>query len=146
MGRRCPPCPLTLPSLCPDITGPIILQTYRAIADYEKGSSSQMTLATGDVVDVVEKNESGQLTHPVWTSLPWCLGPRPQAPTKALPPGEQPRASSPPGPQRGSGSFGGPDCPPHTGQGGVQRWGGGGGHPLSESAPPALGICTHSGP
>uniref|UniRef100_A0A8C6CRD6 Neutrophil cytosolic factor 1 n=1 Tax=Moschus moschiferus TaxID=68415 RepID=A0A8C6CRD6_MOSMO len=42
-----------------DITGPIILQTYRAIADYEKGSSSQMALATGDVVDVVEKNESG---------------------------------------------------------------------------------------
>uniref|UniRef100_A0A452DHY1 Neutrophil cytosolic factor 1 n=1 Tax=Bos taurus TaxID=9913 RepID=A0A452DHY1_BOVIN len=41
-----------------DITGPIILQTYRAIADY-KGSSSQMALATGDVVDVVEKNESG---------------------------------------------------------------------------------------
>lgn len=42
-----------------DITGPIILQTYRAIADFEKTSSSQMALATGDVVDVVEKSESG---------------------------------------------------------------------------------------
>lgn len=51
--------PLTLPSLCPDITGPIILQTYRAVADYEKGSRTEMTLATGDVVDVVEKSESG---------------------------------------------------------------------------------------
>ncbi|XP_025720329.1 neutrophil cytosol factor 1 [Callorhinus ursinus] len=42
-----------------DITGPIILQTYRAIADCEKTSGSQMALATGDVVDVVEKSESG---------------------------------------------------------------------------------------
>lgn len=42
-----------------DITGPIILQTYRAVADYEKGSRTEMTLATGDVVDVVEKSESG---------------------------------------------------------------------------------------
>ncbi|TKC48170.1 hypothetical protein EI555_018006 [Monodon monoceros] len=42
-----------------DITGPIILQTYRAIADYEKSSGSEMALATGDVVDVVEKSQSG---------------------------------------------------------------------------------------
>ncbi|XP_036164573.1 neutrophil cytosol factor 1 [Myotis myotis] len=42
-----------------DITGPIILQTYRAIADYEKSSGTEMALATGDVVDVVEKGESG---------------------------------------------------------------------------------------
>ncbi|GAB5582823.1 neutrophil cytosol factor 1 isoform X1 [Prionailurus iriomotensis] len=42
-----------------DITGPIILQTYRAIADFEKSSGSQMALATGDVVDVVEKSETG---------------------------------------------------------------------------------------
>uniref|UniRef100_A0A452QXF3 Neutrophil cytosolic factor 1 n=1 Tax=Ursus americanus TaxID=9643 RepID=A0A452QXF3_URSAM len=42
-----------------NITGPIILQTYRAIADFEKSSGSQMALATGDVVEVVEKSESG---------------------------------------------------------------------------------------
>uniref|UniRef100_A0A250YH43 Neutrophil cytosol factor 1 n=2 Tax=Castor canadensis TaxID=51338 RepID=A0A250YH43_CASCN len=42
-----------------DITGPIILQTYRAIADYNKSSSTEMAVATGDVVDVVEKSESG---------------------------------------------------------------------------------------
>ncbi|XP_014652029.1 PREDICTED: neutrophil cytosol factor 1 [Ceratotherium simum simum] len=42
-----------------DITGPIILQTYRAIADYEKTSGTEMALDSGDVVDVVEKSESG---------------------------------------------------------------------------------------
>ncbi|XP_008849340.1 neutrophil cytosol factor 1 [Nannospalax galili] len=42
-----------------DISGPIILQTYRAIADYEKSSGTEMTVSTGDVVDVVEKSESG---------------------------------------------------------------------------------------
>ncbi|NXI51244.1 NCF1 factor, partial [Chloroceryle aenea] len=42
-----------------DITGPIVLQTYRAIADYEKSSKSEMALKAGDMVDVVEKSESG---------------------------------------------------------------------------------------
>ncbi|XP_077168135.1 neutrophil cytosol factor 1 [Paroedura picta] len=42
-----------------DITGPIILQTYRAIADYEKNSTTEMGVKTGDAVDVVEKSESG---------------------------------------------------------------------------------------
>nr|XP_056721563.1 neutrophil cytosol factor 1 [Euleptes europaea] len=42
-----------------DITGPIILQTYRAIADYEKNSTTEMGIKTGDAVDVVEKSESG---------------------------------------------------------------------------------------
>ncbi|XP_017398823.1 neutrophil cytosol factor 1 isoform X1 [Cebus imitator] len=46
-------------STAADITGPIILQTYRAIADYDKTSGSEMALAVGDVVEVVEKNESG---------------------------------------------------------------------------------------
>lgn len=43
-----------------DITGPIILQTYRAIADYEKNSRTEMALKTGDMVEVVEKSESGK--------------------------------------------------------------------------------------
>ncbi|XP_015273874.1 PREDICTED: neutrophil cytosol factor 1 [Gekko japonicus] len=42
-----------------DITGPIILQTYRAVADYEKNSITEMGVRTGDAVDVVEKSESG---------------------------------------------------------------------------------------
>lgn len=44
----------------PDITGPIILQTYRAVADYEKNSTTEMGVKTGDAVDVVEKSESGK--------------------------------------------------------------------------------------
>ncbi|XP_059979137.1 neutrophil cytosol factor 1 isoform X3 [Lagenorhynchus albirostris] len=54
-----------------DITGPIILQTYRAIADYEKSSGSEMALATGDVVDVVEKSQSGEpyITIEAYTAL-----------------------------------------------------------------------------
>nr|XP_020657300.1 neutrophil cytosol factor 1 [Pogona vitticeps] len=42
-----------------DITGPIILQTYRAVADYEKNSKTEMSMKVGDVVDVIEKSESG---------------------------------------------------------------------------------------
>lgn len=42
-----------------DITGPIVLQTYRAIADYEKSSKTEMALEAGDMVDVVEKSENG---------------------------------------------------------------------------------------
>ncbi|XP_004999467.1 neutrophil cytosol factor 1 isoform X1 [Cavia porcellus] len=42
-----------------DITGPIVLQSYRAIANYQTTSGSEMALATGDVVEVVEKSESG---------------------------------------------------------------------------------------
>ncbi|KAM4796661.1 neutrophil cytosol factor 1 [Rhinophrynus dorsalis] len=42
-----------------DITGPIILQSYRVIADYEKNSKSEITVKSGDVVDIVEKNENG---------------------------------------------------------------------------------------
>ncbi|XP_009643273.1 neutrophil cytosol factor 1 [Egretta garzetta] len=42
-----------------DITGPIVLQTYRAIADYEKSSTSEMAIKAGDMVDIVEKSENG---------------------------------------------------------------------------------------
>lgn len=42
-----------------DITGPIILQSYRAIADYKKNSGTELDLAAGDTVEVVEKGESG---------------------------------------------------------------------------------------
>lgn len=47
-----------------DITGPIVLQTYRAIADYEKSSTSDMALKAGDMVDVVEKSENGMCPSP----------------------------------------------------------------------------------
>lgn len=104
-GSPAPRRPLTLPSLCPDITGPIILQTYRAIADFEKTSGSQMALATGDVVDVVEKSESGQPPRPPGTSLP--LVPAAVATSLSDGLGLPPHLT-------GCGSFGGPDCPPRS--------------------------------
>ncbi|KAM4701748.1 neutrophil cytosol factor 1 [Discoglossus pictus] len=42
-----------------DITGPIILQSYRAIADHEKNSKSELAMKAGDIVEVVEKSENG---------------------------------------------------------------------------------------
>ncbi|OCT95111.1 neutrophil cytosolic factor 1 [Xenopus laevis] len=42
-----------------DITGPIILQSYRVIADFEKNSKSELAAKNGDVVEVVEKSENG---------------------------------------------------------------------------------------
>ena len=51
---------LTAASPLTDITGAIILQTYRAVADYEKNSKTEMSMKMGDVVDVIEKSESGK--------------------------------------------------------------------------------------
>ncbi|XP_048413424.1 neutrophil cytosol factor 1 isoform X1 [Stegostoma tigrinum] len=41
------------------ITGPILLQTYRSIADYKKNSKYEMSVQTGDTVEIVEKSENG---------------------------------------------------------------------------------------
>ncbi|XP_067866144.1 neutrophil cytosol factor 1 [Heterodontus francisci] len=41
------------------ITGPILLQTYHSIADYQKNSKYEMSVQTGDRVEVVEKSENG---------------------------------------------------------------------------------------
>ncbi|XP_023675180.2 neutrophil cytosol factor 1 isoform X1 [Paramormyrops kingsleyae] len=42
-----------------EITGPIILETYRAIADYSKSSRYELSLTVGDLMDIVEKNPNG---------------------------------------------------------------------------------------
>uniref|UniRef100_A0A8C5LKB9 Neutrophil cytosolic factor 1 n=1 Tax=Leptobrachium leishanense TaxID=445787 RepID=A0A8C5LKB9_9ANUR len=42
-----------------DITGPIILQSYRVVADYHKNSKSELEVKADEVVDVVEKTENG---------------------------------------------------------------------------------------
>ncbi|XP_043910068.1 neutrophil cytosol factor 1 [Protopterus annectens] len=42
-----------------EITGPVILQTYRVIAPYKKNSKYELELKAGDMVDIVEKNENG---------------------------------------------------------------------------------------
>ncbi|XP_040005453.1 neutrophil cytosol factor 1 isoform X4 [Xiphias gladius] len=47
-----------IPSL-PEISGPIILDTYRVIADFTKTSKHEINLHTGDLVEIVEKNQNG---------------------------------------------------------------------------------------
>ncbi|XP_041053436.1 neutrophil cytosol factor 1 isoform X2 [Carcharodon carcharias] len=42
-----------------EITGPILLQSYRSIANYKKNSKYEMSIQTGDIVEIVEKNENG---------------------------------------------------------------------------------------
>ncbi|KAM7374051.1 hypothetical protein PAMP_006728 [Pampus punctatissimus] len=44
-----------------EISGPIILDTYRVIADFEKTSKHEINLHTGDLVEIVEKNQNGEL-------------------------------------------------------------------------------------
>lgn len=43
-----------------DISGPIILDTYRVIADFIKTSKHELNLHTGDLVEIVEKNQNGE--------------------------------------------------------------------------------------
>lgn len=42
-----------------EISGPIILDTYRVTADFEKTSKHEINLHTGDLVEIVEKNPNG---------------------------------------------------------------------------------------
>ncbi|GAA6232531.1 neutrophil cytosolic factor 1-like [Lates japonicus] len=42
-----------------DISGPIILDSYRVIADFTKTSKHEIDLHTGDLVEIVEKNQNG---------------------------------------------------------------------------------------
>lgn len=46
---------------CTEITGPIMLESYRVIADYGKSSKYELTLKAGDMVDIVEKSPNGEL-------------------------------------------------------------------------------------
>ncbi|KAF5898330.1 neutrophil cytosolic factor 1-like, partial [Clarias magur] len=42
-----------------EITGPIMLDTYRVIGDYSKTSKYELNLKAGDLVDIVEKSSNG---------------------------------------------------------------------------------------
>ncbi|XP_068600339.1 neutrophil cytosol factor 1 [Brachionichthys hirsutus] len=42
-----------------DISGPIVLDSYRVIADFTKTSKHEINLSTGDLVEIVEKNQNG---------------------------------------------------------------------------------------
>lgn len=39
---------------------PLLLDQYVAVTDYEKQESSEISLRVGQVVEVIEKNESGE--------------------------------------------------------------------------------------
>lgn len=42
-----------------EISGPIVLDTYRVIADFTKTSKHEINLHAGDLVEIVEKNQNG---------------------------------------------------------------------------------------
>lgn len=54
-----------------EITGPIMLDTYRVIADYSKSSKYELTLKAGDLVDIVEKSSNGE----TGMEFSYCIGP-----------------------------------------------------------------------
>lgn len=39
---------------------PMVLEQYVVVADYQKQESSEISLCAGQVVDIIEKNESGK--------------------------------------------------------------------------------------
>lgn len=43
-----------------EISGPIILETYRVIADFTKTSKHELNLQTGDLLEIVEKSQNGE--------------------------------------------------------------------------------------
>ncbi|CDQ70080.1 unnamed protein product [Oncorhynchus mykiss] len=43
-----------------EISGPIILESYRVISDYSKTSKYEINLLTGDLVEIVEKSPNGE--------------------------------------------------------------------------------------
>lgn len=42
-----------------EISGPIVLDTYRVVADFTKTSKHEINLRTGDLVEILEKNPNG---------------------------------------------------------------------------------------
>uniref|UniRef100_A0A0F8BNB5 Neutrophil cytosol factor 1 n=1 Tax=Larimichthys crocea TaxID=215358 RepID=A0A0F8BNB5_LARCR len=44
-----------------EISGPIVLDSYRVVADFAKTSKHEINLHTGDLVEIIEKNPNGEL-------------------------------------------------------------------------------------
>lgn len=42
----------------------MVLEQYVVVADYQKQESSEISLSVGQVVDIIEKNESGRGPRP----------------------------------------------------------------------------------
>lgn len=45
-----------------EISDPILLEQYTAIADYKKQKNMECSLTAGQVVEVIDKNENGSFT------------------------------------------------------------------------------------
>ena len=50
----------------------MVLEQYVVVADYQKQESSEISLSVGQVVDIIEKNESGRGMKPP-PSLPYTV-------------------------------------------------------------------------
>ncbi|MCJ8748731.1 hypothetical protein PDJAM_G00168370 [Pangasius djambal] len=74
-----------------EITGPIMLETYRVIADYSKTSKYELNLNAGDSVDIVEKSSNGWWFCQCETQRGW-------APASYLEPLDGPNESEEPEP------------------------------------------------
>ena len=46
-----------------NVSGPITLETYVAIADYEAPTNTEVSLKDGDTIEVLEKNDNGELIY-----------------------------------------------------------------------------------
>jgi len=44
-----------------EISGPFLLEQYRAIADYKRTQSKELTIEQGQPLEVIEKHENGNL-------------------------------------------------------------------------------------
>ena len=43
-----------------NISGPVMLEQYVAIADYKKQNRNEVSMVAGDIVEVIDKNENGK--------------------------------------------------------------------------------------
>ena len=49
-----------------EISDPLILERYVAIADYEKQKKNECSLIAGQTVEVIDKNENGEFIPSEW--------------------------------------------------------------------------------
>ena len=47
-------------SVAENISGPVMLEQYVAIADYKKQNRNEVSMVAGDIVEVIDKNENGK--------------------------------------------------------------------------------------
>ena len=52
-----------------EISDPILLERYVAIADYEKQKKNECSLMAGQTVEVVDKNQNGGWDFQLWAEL-----------------------------------------------------------------------------